>query len=112
MAYLIEHRSRDRRRAAAAHDLAETGRARLESVLQQMPLGVIIAEAPSGAVSSTNEAAVRILRRSVGEIQSGSDYGDVRLIHPTDGPTSSRSIPKTRRRRISRNIARPPFAAT
>ncbi len=96
MAYLIEHRSRDQARAAAAHDLAETGRARLESVLQQMPLGVIIAEAPSGAVSSTNEAAVRILRRSLGEIRSGSDYGDARLIHPNGRPYEVEEYPLAR----------------
>ena len=96
MAYLIEHRSRDRQRAAAAHDLAEAGRARLESVLQQMPVGVIIAEATSGAVSSTNDAAVRILRQAPGESLSGSDYGYVRCIHANGRPYDPEEYPLAR----------------
>ena len=96
MAYLIEHRSRDRLRAAAAREIAETGRARLESVLQQMPLGVIIAEAPSGAVSMTNEAAVRILRQSFGDRGAVADYGDARAIHANGRPYDPDEYPLAR----------------
>ena len=54
----IRHAERRARRAAGQ---ARTEREQLEAVLQQMPVGVIIAEAPSGKLILHNEQAERII---------------------------------------------------
>ena len=46
--------------AEAARAEAEAGRERLDAVLAQLPVGVIIAEAPSGRVLAINDAIARI----------------------------------------------------
>ncbi len=53
----------------------EAARAHLEAVLQQMPSGVIIAQAPSGRVQLCNEQAGRIWRQPMPALASSDEYG-------------------------------------
>ncbi len=53
----------------------EATHGRLEAVLEQMPSGVIIAEAPSGRVQLCNEQASRIWRRPLPVLSSIDEYG-------------------------------------
>ncbi len=65
-----ERREEHRKRAAA-----ESSQQRLEAVLQQMPGGVIIAEAPSGRVVLANARSEHILQSSDGRIDGIEAYG-------------------------------------
>jgi PAS domain S-box-containing protein len=58
---------------------ADSQRALLETVLNQMPAGVVIAKAPSGEVMLANNQAKQILQRSVGELRSVEEYSQYQL---------------------------------
>jgi PAS domain S-box-containing protein len=86
---------------AQVEDLArqlDAERNRLEQVLQQMPLGVVIVEAPSGAVLFFNEEAEQILGHPLlvsetlaGYAQYGGIHPDGSLFQPEEYPVA-RSI--------------------
>ena len=63
----------------------EAERARLESVLRQMPIGVILAEVPDGRILFVNEAARRLSPFPI-EVGDTPDYARGRGIRP-DGST-------------------------
>jgi signal transduction histidine kinase len=58
---------------------ADSQRALLETVLNQMPAGVVIAEAPSGEVVLANNQAKQILQRSVGDLRSIEEYSQYQI---------------------------------
>ena len=58
---------------------ADSQRALLETVLNQMGAGVVIAKAPSGEVVLANNQAKQILQRSVGELRSVDEYSQYQL---------------------------------
>lgn len=71
----------------------EAERSRLEQILQQMPVGVAIAEAPSGKLLFHNEEAVRLLRHPLiesdtyqGYIQYGAIDADGQPYQPDEYP--------------------------
>ena len=58
---------------------ADSQRALLETVLNQMPAGVVIAKAPSGEVVLANSQATQILQRSVGQLRSVEEYSQYQI---------------------------------
>ena len=74
-------------REALAADI-EAERARLETVLRQMPIGVILAEAPNGRFAFANDAAIRLSPMRV-ELGAAPRYEDARGYRP-DGSLLSR----------------------
>src|SRR5579863_4099608 len=58
---------------------ADSQRALLETVLNQMGAGVVIAQAPSGEVVLANNQAKQILQRSVAELRSVEEYSQYQL---------------------------------
>jgi PAS domain S-box-containing protein len=58
---------------------ADSQRALLETVLNQMPAGVVIAEAPSGEVMLANNQAKQILQRSVDELRGVEEYSQYQI---------------------------------
>lgn len=73
----------------------EAERSRLEQILQQMPVGVAIAEAPSGKLLLHNKEAVRLLRHPLigadtyqGYIQYGALHTDGQPYKPDEYPIS------------------------
>jgi signal transduction histidine kinase len=60
----------------------EAERSRLEAVLEQLPAGVLIAEAPSGRVVHGNRRIEEILRHPVFPSQAVEEYGDWKGFHP------------------------------
>lgn len=71
----------------------EAERHQLEQILQQMPVGVAIAEAPSGKLLFHNEEAVRLLRHPLiesdtyqGYIQYGAIHADGQPYKPDEYP--------------------------
>ena len=73
----IRHEATERERKLRAE--ADSQRALLEIVLNQMPAGVVIAKAPSGEVMLTNNQAKQILQRSVAELRSVEEYSQYQL---------------------------------
>src|ERR1043166_9257775 len=79
-------RSAERRARIAARQ-ARTERERLETVLQQMPVGVIIAEAPSGKLVLDNEQAEKIIgHRLSGNYNVHECHKEFKAFHPGGEP--------------------------
>lgn len=68
----------------------------LETVLQQMPVGVAIAEAPSGKLRCHNQEAVRILRHPMLPSDSVKDYVQYGAFHCDGRPYKPQEYPLAR----------------
>ncbi|HEY8446965.1 MAG TPA: GAF domain-containing protein [Thermomicrobiales bacterium] len=69
-----------------AEEAQRQERARLETILRQLPEGVIIAEAPSGRMVQGNEQVARIFRHGFIAAQSIEEYSAYRGYHPDGRP--------------------------
>ncbi|MBD2500927.1 sensor domain-containing protein [Anabaena azotica] len=74
----------------------ETEHSRLEQVLQQMPVGVAIAEAPSGKLVFHNQEAVRVLGHSLMDANTYLEYTQYRAIHADGQPYQPQDYPIAR----------------
>ncbi|WP_066426707.1 PAS domain S-box protein [Anabaena sp. 4-3] len=74
----------------------EIERSRLEQVLQQMPLGVSISEAPAGRLLFHNQEAVRLLRHPMLLLDTYQDYIQYGAIHADGQPYHPEEYPITR----------------
>jgi len=74
----------------------EIERSRLETVLRQMPIGVMIAEAPSGRMTYSNEASHRIFRQEFPVVAGFADYGKWHLFRPDGLPLAVAEYPMAR----------------
>lgn len=75
---------------------ADSQRALLETVLNQMPAGVVIAKAPSGEVVLANNQATQILQRSVGELRSVEEYSQYQIFRLDGRAYSTQEQPLAR----------------
>jgi signal transduction histidine kinase len=75
---LVEIAARERH----LRDESDSQRALLETVLNQMPAGVVIARAPSGEVFLANNEAERILKQPVRQLRNIEEYANYHLIRP------------------------------
>ncbi len=80
----------DERAAQAA--LAES-QARLKAVFEAVPVGIVIAEAPSGRVVDGNAHIERMIRHSTLPSQGVDDYGAWTAFHPDGRPVDAREYP-------------------
>ncbi len=71
-------------------------RSRLEQILQQMPVGVSIAEVPSGKLLFHNAEAERLLRHSLLSLQTYQDYRQYGALHFDGEPYHPEEYPLTR----------------
>jgi len=78
----ISERKRLERERETLRQELETERARFETVLRQMPIGVMIAEAPSGRMIYSNEASNRIFQQEFPMVEGFADYGKWHLFRP------------------------------
>ncbi|HEX2208883.1 MAG TPA: ATP-binding protein [Longimicrobium sp.] len=83
-------------REEAAHAGAEHRRAFLETILRQMPVGVLIAEAPHGAIVMHNAEAERILRHPLSGLASIADHAEGGMVHPDGTPYRTEEYPLAR----------------
>ncbi|MES3025845.1 MAG: EAL domain-containing protein [Pseudomonadota bacterium] len=58
----------------------EQERLRFANILEQMPSGILLAEAPSGKLTYQNRAAEAMLGRGIGKIESYLDYGKYHFV--------------------------------
>jgi len=83
----------ERRAAAEALSASE---ARLKAVLENVPVGIIITEAPSGRVATGNPHVERIFRHPILETPNFDAYGQWRLHHPDGRPARPHEYPVAR----------------
>ncbi len=74
----------------------EAERARLETMLSQMPVGVIIAEAPSGRIIQGNSQAERIWGHSLVTSEDIDQYAEWQGFHPDGRPYQGQEWPLAR----------------
>ncbi|BAY31837.1 multi-sensor signal transduction histidine kinase [Nostoc carneum NIES-2107] len=74
----------------------EAERSRLEQVLQQMPVGVAIAEAPSGKQLFHNQEAIKVLRHPLLPAQTYQEYIKYGAIHEDGQPYQPQEYPIAR----------------
>ena len=74
----------------------DSQRALLETVLNQMAAGVVIAKAPSGEVVLANSQATQILQRSVGELRSVEEYSQYQIFRLDGRAYSTQEQPLAR----------------
>src|SRR5438552_2024676 len=71
----------ERRVAERAAD-TERQRAWLEGIVAQIPVAMIVAEAPSGRIVLANDEVARITRGAIGAFENIGDYRNVAAFHP------------------------------
>jgi signal transduction histidine kinase len=92
----IRRQAAERERELRAE--ADSQKAMLETILNQMPAGVVVAKAPSGEVVFANNQAEQILRRSVSQLRNVEEYSEYPLFrldgtpYPTPDQPLARSI--------------------
>ncbi|MBU7582901.1 MAG: PAS domain S-box protein [Nostoc sp. TH1S01] len=74
----------------------EIERSRLEQVLQQMPVGVVISEAPSGKLVFHNQEAIRILRHPLWDTNTYQEYTQYGAFYPDGQPYQAQDYPIAR----------------
>src|SRR5262249_7509984 len=83
------------RRQHLASELA-TEHARLEAVVEQMPVGVVLAEAPSGRVALFNRHAIDMWGPPETPPKSVEEYRDWKLLAPNGQPYETHDRPLAR----------------
>jgi PAS domain S-box-containing protein len=78
---------------ARLHQAVANGRARLEAVLEAMPSGVIIGEAPSGVISYANRCARALLRADVADPNELAAHCQPRFRRPDGAPIDPAALP-------------------
>jgi two-component system, OmpR family, phosphate regulon sensor histidine kinase PhoR len=68
----------------------------LEAIIEQMPVGVAIAEAPSGKMLLHNSEAVRLLAHPMVETETFTGYVKYGALHPDGTPYRSEEYPMAR----------------
>jgi len=82
-------------RAQASAEEAQLERTRLETILQQIPAGIVIAEVPSGRLTFASSRTEQIWRRSSTRPINIKDI-EPRLFHPDGRPYSPNQVPLAR----------------
>ncbi|MGH3049121.1 MAG: GAF domain-containing protein, partial [Gaiellaceae bacterium] len=82
--------------AVALHRRAQDSLAQLQAVIAQLPLGVVIAEAPSGRLLIRNEEVERIWQRPLETGNALSDYGGFQRFDAEGNPIAGEEWPLQR----------------
>jgi len=85
----------EQRRTQLLRELAEE-RSRLQKVLDNLPAGVVLAEAPSGRIIFSNAQLERILRQPLPLGSSLQEYGEWKGFHPDGRPVQWEEWPLAR----------------
>jgi two-component system cell cycle sensor histidine kinase/response regulator CckA len=92
---ITERKASERERERLIHQL-ETERARLDTVLQQIPLGVALAEGPSGNILITNNQFHEILGHRLSTVNNLQEFADRRAFHLDGRPYEPPEYPLAR----------------
>lgn len=89
---LFAREQQTRINAEQAKEEAEHEKKRLQILLEQLPIGVVIAKSPSGEIISRNKRAIELFGKAINSIKSINDYQNVtayrngRKITPEEWP--------------------------
>ncbi|HEX8394451.1 MAG TPA: PAS domain S-box protein [Longimicrobium sp.] len=100
---VTERRQREQEAALFTERLAEE-RSLLNAVVQQLPVGVIIAEAPSGRLILGNKKVDEIWRHGFMSSRSSADYGEWEGYHPDGRRVRAEEWPLARALRTGRPV--------
>ncbi len=75
---------------------AEAARQRLQAVLDALPCGVLLAEAPGGRIITGNKALEAMLGHPLLLSNSAAEYGAWRAVHETGAPVAAQDWPLAR----------------
>jgi PAS domain S-box-containing protein len=89
---ITERKRAEQERESMLRELAFE-RTRFETVVRQMPLGVMIAEAPTGRLIYDNEQSRVIFREEFRDVESFSDYSRWKLYRPDGAPLKIEECP-------------------
>lgn len=92
---MTERKQAEAERLSLIEQLAASA-SRLEAVVQQMPVGVAMSEAPSGKLLLHNDEAVRILHQPLLPSDSIKDYFQYGAFHPDGQPYKPEEYPIAR----------------
>ena len=92
---MTERKQAEAERLSLIEQLAASA-SRLEAVVQQMPVGVAISEAPSGKLLLHNDEAVRVLHHPLLPSDSVKDYAQYGAFHPDGQPYKPEEYPIAR----------------
>jgi two-component system cell cycle sensor histidine kinase/response regulator CckA len=106
---ISERRERERHAAALLERLAAE-RGLLEAVLRQLPVGVIIAEAPTGRLIMGNAQVDHIWRHGYLSSPSIAQYGEWEGFHPDGRRVQAHEWPLARALRTGENVADEEYA--
>lgn len=95
-AALFQREREARDEAARLMEVAESKRRLLEAVVQQMPAGVIIVEAPTGRILIGNRQVDRIWRAPLSRAEHIEQYRPLRVLHADGRPYTRREMPLAR----------------
>ncbi len=101
-----------RREAQRAFDELVEERARLDTIVQQMPAGLIIAEAPTGKLVRGNEQLEQILRRPFVASPNISAYADWQFASPSGVKLLPEEFPLARSILHGERVVGEPFRVT
>ncbi len=79
-----------------AEDALRASNALLEAVLRNLPVGVIVAEAPSGRTVLSSDQVAKIWRRPFAHAENISEYGQNKGFHPDGTPYQPQEWPLAR----------------
>ncbi|WP_430384424.1 ATP-binding protein [Archangium violaceum] len=88
----LKHAEQERERLLAE---VEAERCRLEAILQQLPCGLYVAEAPSGRTLLANAEAEQLLGYPLLKVQSSREFAHYHAIHPDGRPYTAEEYPIT-----------------
>ena len=94
--YEVTEQVRARTAAQAAAALAEAERLYLATVLEQLPVGVIIATVPTGAIRHYNARAEALLGHPLIRVDTVDGYAQYGAIHPDGTPYAPAEHPMVR----------------
>ncbi len=76
---------RDVTRAKRDEAALRTSEARLATLIRSAPVGIVVAEAPSGRITLSNDRVAQVWGRTPPPTESIADYDDYKGFHPDDG---------------------------
>jgi PAS domain S-box-containing protein len=82
----------------------EAERSRLEAVIEQMPVGVVMAEAPSGRVVFSNQKASEIWGKPAALADRMAEYSQYEGFHPNGRPYEAHEWPMARSLRTGERV--------
>ncbi|HEX8165664.1 MAG TPA: HWE histidine kinase domain-containing protein [Beijerinckiaceae bacterium] len=81
----------------------------LDAIVRQLPVGVLVAEAPGGRILLHNDAAAELLGHPVGPVEDLAGYSRFSAVHPDGSPYAPEEFPIVRALTAGEEVDREPM---